>query len=62
MKFPSVFIVYQTITQYVLLVFVLIGYVDKDKLFCSAPDTTESFENPTVFCTITGTLTTVASV
>ena len=59
MKFPSVLIVYQSITHYVLIVFVLIGYVDKDKLFCSSADTFESFENPTVFCTITGTITNV---
>jgi len=56
MKFPSVLIVYQSITHYVLIVFVLIGYVEKDKLFCSSADTFESFENPTVFCTITGTI------
>ena len=55
-KFPSVFIVYQTIPLLVLGIFLLIGYMDRDGLFCSSPNTLESLDNPSIFCTITGRL------
>ena len=51
--FPSVFIVYGTLTVGVFELFVLIGYMDR-KLFCNSRDLIESLDNPTVFCSIQG--------
>ena len=53
-KFPSVFVIFQTITASVYLVFVLIAFTDKEELFCSSDDLVENIDNPTPFCTITG--------
>ena len=53
-KFPSVFIIFQTITVSVYAVFLLIGYTDKQALFCSSDDVIETLDNPTPFCTIIG--------
>ena len=53
-KFPSVFIIFQTITVSVYAVFILIGYTDKETLFCSSDDVVESMNSSTPFCTIIG--------
>lgn len=34
--------------------FILIGFTNREKLFCSSEDLFGSFENETTFCTITG--------
>jgi len=49
-----VFIIFQTVTVSVYLVFVLIAFTDKEELFCSSDDLVESIDNPTPFCTIIG--------
>jgi len=53
-KFPSVFVIFQTITVSVYLVFVLIAFTNKEELFCSSDDLVENIDNPTPFCTISG--------
>ena len=57
LKFPSVFIVYQTATLLLYEITVLVGRTDTDKLFCSSSDLEESFNNSTAFCTFSGTVT-----
>jgi len=52
-KFPSVFVVFQTINVSVFIVFVLIAFTNRE-LFCSSDDLVESIDNPTPFCTIIG--------
>ena len=34
-----------------------VGYVGRDKLYCSSEDVLETIEHPTVFCLIQGELT-----
>ena len=53
-KFPSVFIIYQTITVTVYAILILIGYTAKEALFCSSDDVRESLEKPTPFCILIG--------
>lgn len=53
-RFPSGFVVFQVIPVGVFEVFVLIGYMDRKKLFCSSPDLIEALEHPTTFCNIQG--------
>jgi len=53
-KFPSVFVIFQTITVSVYIVFVLIAFTDKEELLCSSDDLVEIIDNPTPFCTIIG--------
>ena len=36
------------------MTFILIGYFDRDTLFCSSRDLQESVEDPTTFCTVQG--------
>ena len=61
-KFPSVLVVYQNITVCIYSIFVLIGYTAKEDLFCSSIDLTETFDDPTPFCTITGMYTSVTAI
>ena len=61
-KFPSVLVVYQNITMCMYAIFVLIGYAAKEDLFCSSIDLTRSFDDPTLFCTITGMYTSVTAI
>lgn len=56
--YPSVFIVYQTIPTIVLGVIVLIGYIERQTLFCESQDLQYSYRNPTVFCTLSGQMNT----
>ena len=53
-RYPSVFVVYQTIPSIILAVLVLVGFSARRKLFCRSQDLQESIRHPTPFCTLTG--------
>ena len=53
-KFPSVFVIFQTITVSVCTVFILIALIDKEEFLCSSDDLVENIDNPTPFCIIIG--------
>ena len=53
-KFPSVFVIYGTLSAAILDVFVLIGYMNRTKLFCSSRNLVESYLNATPFCSFVG--------
>lgn len=45
---------YGTVTVGLFELFVLIGHMDRRRLFCSSKDLFESLNNPTVFCSLQG--------
>ena len=53
-RYPSIFIIYQTIPSIILAVLVLVGFSARRKLFCRSQDLQESIKTPTPFCTLTG--------
>ena len=53
-RYPSIFVIYQTIPTTVLAVLVLVGVSARTKLFCRSKDLVESVKNPTPFCIVTG--------
>ena len=54
LSYPSIFIVYQTLTVTIHNIIVLVGRIDPDKLFCTSQSLYESSNNPTPFCVISG--------
>ena len=53
-RYPTIFIIYQTIPVLVQAVVFLVGYGARRQLFCQSRDWIESITNPTHFCIITG--------
>ncbi len=53
-SFPSVFIVYQTLTLGLFELFVLIGFTDREQLYCSARDLQESVKDASPYCEAIG--------
>ena len=53
-SYPSILIVYQTITFGVFEVFVLVGFMARDTLYCSSQDLEESTNDPTTYCEFMG--------
>ena len=54
LKFPSVFIIYQTAIIMVLDVTLLVGRVGQERLYCSSSSLQQSYEEPTAYCILTG--------
>ena len=53
-RYPSIFIIYQTIPAIMLAMLILIGISARKRLFCRSRDLIESVKKPTAFCFITG--------
>lgn len=55
-KFPAIFVVYEMFPLGLFSLFVLIGHMDRTKLFCSSQNLADSIANSTVFCNLQGLL------
>lgn len=54
LKFPNIFVVNNSVTVGILNVMLLIGYTDRDGLFCSSRNSNDNFNSSTPFCTAVG--------
>ncbi|CAI8022133.1 hypothetical protein GBAR_LOCUS13019 [Geodia barretti] len=54
MKFPTILVLYTTVTVLYVEVVILVSFMNQLRLFCSSIDLVESFDRPTAYCKFTG--------